>query len=136
MNRAYISISSHELASSSSDQLYGQLAGRLPFAVEPSQRAAWEFQIRHLRSLASDLPDAHFFLEFLIPRMGRRADLVVLNAGVIFVIEYKLGASHFDRSALNQTYGYGLDLKHFHETSHHRSTVPMLVGTRATSIGH
>lgn len=136
MDRAYISISPHGLASTSSDQLYGQLAGRLPFAVEPSQRAAWEFQIRHLRSFASDLPDAHFFLEFLIPRMGRRADLVVLNAGVIFVIEYKLGASHFDRSALNQTYGYGLDLNHFHETSHHRSIVPMLVATRATSIGH
>lgn len=135
MNRAYISISSGEVANTSNEQLYGQIAGQLPFAVEPSQRAAWEYQIRHLRSLALDLPDAHFFLEFLIPRMGRRADLIVLNAGVIFVVEYKLGASHFDRSALTQTYGYGLDLKHFHETSHHRSIVPILIATQATPKG-
>jgi hypothetical protein len=38
--------------------------------------------------LAAQLPDAHFFMEFLIPRMGRRADLVVLHAGMILVVEY------------------------------------------------
>jgi hypothetical protein len=41
-------------------------------------------------------------MEFLNPRMGRRADLVVVYAGIIFVVEYKLGASQFERSSLNQ----------------------------------
>ena len=135
MHRAYVSVNSSEVASTSDEQLYGQLASKLPFAVEPSQRAAWQFQISHLRSLAADLPDAHFFLEFLIPRMGRRADLIVLNAGLGFVVEYKLGAVRFDRSALAQTYGYGLDLKHFHETSHDRPIVPIVVATQAQSLG-
>ena len=81
MSRAYVSVSASEVIGITDDQLYGQLARELPFAVEPSQRAAWEYQIRHLRSLVRDLPAAHFFIEFLIPRMGRRADLIILNEG-------------------------------------------------------
>lgn len=64
--------------------------------------------------------------------MGRRADLVVIDAGVIFVVEYKIGAKRFDRSSLEQVYGYGLDLKHFHETSHDKAIVPVLVATEAS----
>jgi hypothetical protein len=131
MDRAYLSISSSGVASRSFNDLYGELARKLPFAVEPTQRAAWEYQINHLADLANELPDAHFFLEFLIPRMGRRADLIVVQAGIVFVVEYKLGAREFDRSARDQVYGYGLDLKHFHETSHHVPVIPLLVATEA-----
>ena len=135
MRRAYISISSSEVANHSNEDLLGRLAGELPFPVEPSQRAAWQFEIGHLRELAEELPNAHFFLEFLIPRMGRRVDLIVLNAGLVFVIEYKLGANRFDRAAMGQSYGYGLDLKHFHEASHDRAIVPIVVATHAESRG-
>ena len=131
MNRAYVSIDTRELVLVSDAELLGQLALRLPFALEPTQRAAWEYQITHLREVAVELPPAHFFMEFLIPRMGRRADLIVLVGGLIFVVEYKLGASQYDRSSLEQVYGYGLDLKHFHETSHSASIVPILVATHA-----
>ena len=109
MDRAYISISAHEVSAASSDKLLGQLAQKLPFAIDLTQRAAWEYQICHLRTLATELPSAHFFMEFLIPRMGRRADLIVLLDGTIFVIEYKRGERQFDRSAIDQVYGYGLD---------------------------
>lgn len=68
-------------------------------------------------------------MEFLIPRMGRRVDLIVIHGGLIFVVEYKVGARHFDRSSCDQVYGYGLDLKHFHETSHACGIVPILVAT-------
>lgn len=131
MNRAYISISADDVAQASAAELFGQLASRLPFALEPAQRSAWEYQIAHLRQLAIELPAAHFFMEFLIPRMGRRADLVVIAEGLIFVVEYKLGARQYDRSSLDQVYGYGLDLKHFHETSHTPPIVPILVATHA-----
>lgn len=133
MERAYVSIFAADLERVTDADLFGQLASKLPFALEPMQRSAWEYQISHLRRLAKDLPAAHFFLEFLIPRMGRRADLIVLQAGIIFVVEYKLGARQFDRSSLDQVYGYGFDLKHFHETSHNRPIVPILVATDAQS---
>ncbi|RYL96452.1 DUF2075 domain-containing protein [Sphingobium fuliginis] len=74
-------------------------------------------------------------MEFLIPRVGRRADLILLTHGIVFVIEYKLGASQFDRSSLDQVYGYGLDLKHFHETSHGLPIIPILVATHAPLSG-
>src|SRR3954471_6662396 len=101
MDRAYVSGSATELSRLSDAEVFGQLAARLPFAVEPLQRAAWEFQIQDLRRLTMELPAAHFFLEFLIPRMGRRADLIVLQAGIVFVVEYKLGARQYDRSSLD-----------------------------------
>lgn len=131
MHRSYLTIAADEIAKASDDALFGQLASKLPFAVEPAQTAAWKFQIAHLRELARQLPGAHFFMEFLIPRMGRRADLVVIHAGLILVVEYKVGAAQFDRSSLDQVYGYGLDLKHFHEASHTRPIVPILVATNA-----
>ena len=131
MHRAYLSIAAGELDSTSDSELLGQLTSRLPFNLDALQRSAWEYQIQHLRSLAADLPPGHFFLEFLIPRMGRRADLIVVLEGLIFVIEYKVGATTFDRASLDQVYGYGLDLKHFHETSHNASIVPILVATHA-----
>jgi len=133
MHRAYVSTPAATVSCLSDAELFGQLAAKLPFAVEPAQRAAWEFQIQHLRELATALPEAHFFLEFLIPRMGRRADLIILAAGIVFVVEYKLGARQFDRSSLDQVYGYGLDLKNFHETSHDRPVVPILVATEAAA---
>ncbi len=131
MKRAYVSVDTQGLPQASDAELLGQLAAGLPFALEPAQRSAWEYQIAHLRQLASDLPDAHFFMEYLIPRMGRRADLIVVLEGLIFVVEYKVGARAFDRSSADQVYGYGLDLKHFHETSHNVSVVPILVATHA-----
>lgn len=131
MDRAYLSIAAENVQQHSDNALFGELAKKLPFALEPTQTAAWEYQIQHLRQLAIDLPGAHFFMEFLIPRMGRRADLIVIHGGIIFVVEYKLGARQFDRSSLDQVYGYGLDLKHFHETSHETPVVPILVATEA-----
>jgi len=135
MQRTYLSISAHDIATVSDNEMFGQLASSLPFAVEPTQSAAWRYQITHLRQLAAQLPGAHFFVEFLIPRMGRRADLIVINAGLIFVVEYKVGAQQFDRSSMDQVFGYGLDLKHFHETSHACAIVPILVATGAAAGG-
>jgi hypothetical protein len=132
MHRTFVSLPASEVSRVSDAELYGQLAGKLSFTVEPAQRFAWNYQISHLRDLARDLPDAHFSMEFLIPRMGRRADLIILQSGIIFVVEYKVGSKSFERSSLNQTYGYGLDLKHFHEPSHKRAIVPVLVATEAT----
>ena len=135
MSRAYLSLLAQDAIALSDAELLGRLASRLPFALEPAQRAAWDYQIQHLRELARELPEAHAFMEFLIPRMGRGADLILLTHGIVFVVEYKLGASQFDRSSLDQVYGYGLDLKHFHETSHGLPIIPILVATHAPSSG-
>jgi len=131
VTRAYYSNTSTALADESQDSVLGCLAARSPFDVTPAQRDAWVEEIESLRELAGKTTDAYFFLEFSIPRMGRRADAVILYRGVVFVLEYKVGADGFSSSAIDQVLGYALDLKNFHETSHHRRIVPVLVATRA-----
>ena len=70
-------------------------------------------------------------LEFSIPRMGRRIDAVVIAHVVVVAIEFKIGEATFDRSAIDQTWDYALDLKNFHEASHAASIVPVLVASEA-----
>ena len=63
--------------------------------------------------------------------MGRRIDAVLVIGPVVFAIEFKVGEKTFDRSAIDQVWDYGLDLKNFHEASHDVSIVPILVATEA-----
>ena len=71
------------------------------------------------------------FLEFVIPRMGKRADAVLVHAGTVFVIEFKVGSRKYDKSAVEQCVDYALDLKNFHEGSYDAPIVPVLVATSA-----
>lgn len=129
MKRASFSASAEALAAADPQAILGELTENHPFALEPAQRSAWQFEIAHLQALASKLTGFHLFMEFLIPRMGRRADAIVFYNGIVFVIEYKVGEVAVSRNALDQVLGYALDLKNFHETSHHIRIVPILVAT-------
>ncbi|WP_439533334.1 DUF2075 domain-containing protein [Polymorphobacter sp.] len=131
MQRAYYHASGCEFAAAHPDQILGALTRSLPFPVEPSQRLAWQYEIVHLQEVGAALPDAHMFLEFAIPRMGRRADAVIIAGGLVFVIEYKIGERLFPRYAIEQVHGYALDLKNFHASSHDKAIIPLLVSTEA-----
>ena len=63
--------------------------------------------------------------------MGKRADVVLLVDGVVYVLEYKVGEHSYPKHALDQALDYALDLKNFHEGSHALPVVPILVATRA-----
>lgn len=131
MKRAWWHNSLAELARTDDDTILGALARQLPFPLESAQRTAWSYQISHLKILALLFPDAELFLEFAIPRMGRRADAVLVLDGLVLVLEYKVGADSFSRHAIEQVHGYALDLKNFHATSHDKTVVPILVATEA-----
>ena len=131
MNRAYFDASAPAFAAADRQAIFGALCAALPFDVEQAQRGAWQVQIAHLQAIAAALPGAHLFLEFSIPRMGRRADAVIIAGGLIFVIEYKVGDRDFPRHAIEQVHGYALDLKNFHMTSHDLAIVPLLIATEA-----
>jgi len=61
--------------------------------------------------------------------MGKRVDAVLLVGPVVFVVEFKVGAAILDRSAIEQVWDYALDLKNFHEASHHLPIVPIATAT-------
>ncbi len=67
--------------------------------------------------------------------MGKRADVVLLIAGTVFVLEFKVGARSFGRSAIEQAHDYALDLKNFHRGSHDLSIVPVVIATEAPEVG-
>ncbi|MFQ3595519.1 MAG: DNA/RNA helicase domain-containing protein, partial [Sphingomonadaceae bacterium] len=137
MARAWWQGTAAALAAAEPDMVLGSLARHSPFASDPAQVAAWRYTIAHLAALGLELPEAYLFLEFAIPRMGRRADAVLVAGGLVFVLEYKVGARAETRSAMAQVHGYALDLKSFHATSHDRPIIPLLVATHAPaqSIG-
>lgn len=130
-NRSYYSAQAMNFARSSPDAILGALVARHSFDVDQRQRSAWQAEILHLQEIAKTLGNSYFFLEFAIPRMGKRADVLVISEGHVFVIEYKVGADNFQKSAMDQVMDYALDLKNFHEGSHSRIVVPILVATAA-----
>ena len=133
--RAWYGSSVAEFCAAQTAEIVGELtvaSGRSGIGVDPEQNGAWQSQIEILKAQFRDA-NGSIYLEFNIPRMGRRIDTVLLLGSVIFVIEFKVGARTFDRSALNQVWDYALDLKNFHEGSHEAVIVPMLVATDATA---
>ena len=118
----------------SSDSILGQLAQHHRHDLEALQKQAWLSQIEILRSQLARIDDGHVFFEFGIPRMGKRADVMFVHAGIVFVLEFKVGAERYLKGDIDQTVDYGLDLKHFHEGSHDVVAVPILVATEAPNI--
>ena len=65
--------------------------------------------------------------------MGKRVDNLFIYKDLILVIEFKVGSEKFDRLAIQQVIDYSLDLKNFHQGSHLRKIIPILVATEAHS---
>lgn len=131
-SRAWYNASIAEFLQTQPDTIVGRLARNSEFALLPTQKDAWLAQIDLLQFGLVGLKGS-LFLEFNIPRIGRRIDAVLLINPVVFVIEFKVGESEFERAAVDQVWDYALDLKNFHEASHSVSIVPILVATGATT---
>lgn len=126
LSRAWYAASVDAFRAASVEQILGTLTAHSVFEVALAQRDAWRAEIEFLRERLSGVTGSILF-EFSIPRMGRRVDVVLLVAGVVFVLEFKIGATAYDSSAIDQVWDYALDLKNFHEASHRLTIVPLLV---------
>lgn len=131
-SRAWYGGTFTEFSSLSTDTVLGRLAGNSTFAILQTQRDTWVAQIEILREVLAGMNGA-LFLEFTIPRMGRRIDAVIIICGVLFIVEFKVGMGSFDRASIDQVWDYALDLKNFHEGSHSVRLVPILVATAAST---
>lgn len=128
-DRAYYSDSLASFLARDDLAVLGQLTAASEFDVDLPQREAWKAEMRVLRSALASFDDGHVFLEFVVPRLGKRIDAVLILHGQLIVLEFKIGATSFGRTDIDQAWDYALDLKNFHETSHHRSIWPALVIT-------
>jgi schlafen family protein len=131
LKSAYYQASHESFLCADENRILGELSQAHHFDLNENQRDAWLTQINVLKNQFGWLDRGLVFFEFAIPRMGKRADVVLLVDGVVFVIEFKAGAAAFDRSSIDQVHDYALDLKNFHRGSHDRLVVPVLVATDA-----
>jgi hypothetical protein len=127
--RAYYSDTVVDFLSRDDTFILGKLTSASGFAIDLPQREAWLEEIRILKDALQRFEAGHVFLEFVVPRLGKRIDAVVLLDDSIFVVEFKVGARHFASADIHQVWDYALDLKNFHETSREQPIKPVLVIT-------
>ncbi len=95
------------------------------------QRNAWLFEFHLLQNILSGQTNGQIIFEYIIPRLGKRIDVVLLLHGIVFVLEFKVGAERYEAQDKRQCWNYALDLKCFHEASHNLTLAPILVATDA-----
>ncbi len=119
-----------KILSQSFDAIWAQLTAVGRGDLLHTQKQAWAEQIKILKAHLSGFSGDIFF-EYSIPRMGKRIDAVLLIDGIVFVVEFKVGSKELTGADINQVWDYALDLKYFHEESHHLPIIPILVATNA-----
>jgi hypothetical protein len=130
MKREYYSDSIANFLNSTPEIILGILTTNSEFDLGFLQRDAWLEEIKILHAILRSY-EGEVLFEYSIPRMGRRIDVVILIKHVIFVLEFKVGEEEFRSQSKDQVYDYALDLKYFHEPSHERLVVPVLIATEA-----
>lgn len=112
--------------------ILGELSRENQFNLVLDQRNTWVEEIRILKNILVPYKErGSLWLEYSIPRLGRRIDVVLLIDGIVFLMEFKVGANEYLTSDIEQVWDYALDLKNFHEYSHNLSIIPVLVATEA-----
>jgi len=114
----------------STEEIIGSITLSNQFDSSQNQNKSWEQQIPLLKKSLTGFVGT-MFLEFSIPRMGKRVDCLVIIENVVFVIEFKIGEKEYLSANMDQVWDYALDLKNFHQPSHLALLVPILVASEA-----
>ena len=130
MKRAYYSSSINMFCRQEPEQILGRMTQEHSFDLTLLQRDAWVGQTQILKDVLYNF-EGKIYFEFSIPRMGKRVDTIVIIDSVVFVIEFKVGASSYESADIDQVMDYALDMQNFHEGSHEVILVPVLVATNA-----
>lgn len=134
MNRAYYKNSILDFIKEDNNSILGQLSiNHSNRQLEDLQKNAWLKQIVILKDQLRELTGQIYF-EFAIPRMGKRVDNVVILENKIFLLEFKVGDQDYKHHDQEQVLDYTLDLKNFHEGSHDKILIPVLVSTNANKV--
>lgn len=134
MNRAYYSSSLSQFIFEDNNAIYGKIAGHYDLnKLTIQQSNAWKKQIEILKSNLKQF-DGEIYFEFTIPRMGKRVDNILIIANCLFIIEFKIGSNVYDNYAKDQVFNYALDMNNFHEGSHNKIIIPILLSENAIDI--
>lgn len=130
--RAYYSDSIANFLRQSSDEIFGRIARSDPFSQTlDTQRTTWLKEIEILKDQLAGINEGQLMFEYMIPRMGKRVDVVILHQNIVFLLEFKCGDTEYKRYTYNQVYDYALDLRNFHKESHDKVLACLMISDEA-----
>lgn len=113
------------------DTIVGEITLSATQDINKETSNSWQQEVEVLKDVLSPYAQkGSVYFEYNIPRMGRRADVIVLIDGIIFVLEFKTSEQKFTREALIQVWDYAIDLKNFQEGSRDRILIPIVVAPK------
>ena len=133
MARSYYASTIERFINLDGDMILASMVKNHPFDLNDLTRDSWLEEIDILKKQLAGI-GGYIMLEYMIPRMGKRVDAVVISEGLIFLLEFKVGAEQYTSSALDQVMDYALDLKNFHADSYDKVIVPVVVCTEAPDV--
>ncbi len=131
MNRYFYNALISNFLNTNAEIVWGELSMNSRLDDNILQKDSWAHEIAALQASLGGL-DGEIYFEYSIPRLGKRADVILLIKNVVLVLEYKVGDKSYERPDLEQVWDYALDLKYFHQKSHEMWVVPILVATAAS----
>ena len=130
--RSFYSSTFEEFLKKNKDEIIGIIATNNGFDLNDLQKNTWLYEINLLQNTLLDFPkDSKIIFEYVIPRIGKRIDNVLLINNIVFLLEFKVGEIAYNHYAIDQVLDYALDLKNFHKESHNKLIVPILICSEA-----
>lgn len=144
MNAGYFS-TVKEFLDCNPDTVVGVLSQQIASSGISQQHSkqinVWNRQVEVLKNAFNEMAESGIHVidwtlvfEYPIPRRQKRPDVLVLTENMVFVIEFKFGATDYDAASRWQTEDYALNLRDFHAESSGRVIVPVLCATDARTI--
>lgn len=119
----------------SSNEILGRIHSNDPHAETRLQQTnTWESEINILKQQLAGLTEGQIIFEYVIPRMGKRVDVVFLHMNIVYLLEFKCGDTEYKASTFDQVYDYALDLRNFQKESHDKLLVPIIIATNAPKV--
>ncbi len=130
--RSYYSASIADFLQQSDREILGIIhANDISAETTIQQSNTWESEITILKDQLRAFSDGRIIFEYIIPRMGKRVDAVVLYRNIVFLLEFKVGDREYRESTYDQVYDYALDLRNFQKESHDKLIACLMISTKA-----
>src|SRR5687767_2494351 len=143
MRQAYYHSSIKSFLQTKDEEIIGKLnlAGTAFASQWTITTTSWDSSIQILKESLSQIIQKdsqvnnwHLLLEYEIPRLSSRIDVVIIAVDLIFVIEFKFDRKKFELADQRQVEDYALDLNDFHLKSRNKIIAPILLAPLAKSI--
>ena len=129
-SRSYYSATIQKFIEEDKSSILGTITSNYEMSqLSDMMEYSWEEEIPILKDQLRRFGEGRIIFEYVIPRMGKRVDVILIVANIIFLLEFKVGKN--EAGAINQVLDYALDLKNFQMASHDKLLIPIAVITEA-----